>query len=305
MVSQKRNRWIIQTVMILALTAFVGFSLLPILTTVPKAKQVPQQAATPTPTSASQQPSGQLNKQADLEAQARGYELVLQKEPENKAALEGLIRTRLQLNDVKGVIAPLEKLAALNANEPSYTVLLAQAKQQTGDVEGAGAAYRSILNSKPGNIDALQGMVNLLLQQNRPEAALGLLQDTIKNAPNLNKAQPGSVDVVAVQLILGQAYAQQNRYDQAIIVYDELSKTKPDDFRPILGKAIVLKTQGKVEEGKALFNRASALAPAQYKDQIQQMATDNKPAASQTSPPASQTSPPASPPTSPPASPTP
>jgi Flp pilus assembly protein TadD len=263
MVSQKRSRWIIQTVMVLALTAFVGFSLLPILTNVLKANQVPQQAATPTPAPTSQQPSSPQNKQADLEAQARGYELVLQKEPENKAALEGLIRTRLELNDVKGVIAPLEKLATLNGDEPRYTILLAQAKQQTGDAEGAGTAFRSILNSKPGNIEALQGMVNLLLQQNRPEAAVGLLQDTIKNAPNLNKAQAGTV-------------------------YDELSKTKPDDFRPVLGKAIVLKTQGKVEEGKALFNRASALAPAQYKDQIQNMATDSKP---EVSPPATPTSP--------------
>ncbi|HEY9810645.1 MAG TPA: tetratricopeptide repeat protein [Halomicronema sp.] len=288
MVSQKRSRWIIQTVMVLALTAFVGFSLLPILTNVLKANQVPQQAATPTPAPTSQQPSSPQNKQADLEAQARGYELVLQKEPENKAALEGLIRTRLELNDVKGVIAPLEKLATLNGDEPRYTILLAQAKQQTGDAEGAGTAFRSILNSKPGNIEALQGMVNLLLQQNRPEAAVGLLQDTIKNAPNLNKAQAGSVDVTAVQLILGQVYAQQKRYDQAITVYDELSKTKPDDFRPVLGKAIVLKTQGKVEEGKALFNRASALAPAQYKDQIQNMATDSKP---EVSPPATPTSP--------------
>ncbi len=298
MVSQKRSRWIIQTVMILALTAFVGFSLLPILSNVLKANQVPQQAATPTPAPVSPQPSAQQNSQADLEAQARGYELVLQKEPENKAALEGLIRTRLQLNDIKGVIAPLEKLAALNADEPRYTILLAQAKQQTGDAEGAGAAFRSILNSKPGNIEALQGMVGLLLQQNRPEAAVGLLQDTIKNAPNLNKIQAGSVDVVAVQLILGQVYAQQNRYDQAITVYDELSKTKPDDFRPILGKAIVLKTQGKVEEAKALFNRASALAPAQYKDQIQQMGTDSKPAAEQPTPkapPAEQSTPKASP----------
>jgi tetratricopeptide (TPR) repeat protein len=135
--------------------------------------------------------------------------------------LQGLLQARLELlrmgqGDIKGVIPPLEKLAKLNPQKTEYTILLAQAKQQTGDREGAAQAYRSILQTKPGDIYALEGMVNLLEQDKRPEAAVGLLQDTLSTSAQANKIQPGSVDTTSVRLLLGKVYAEEKRYDQAL-----------------------------------------------------------------------------------------
>jgi tetratricopeptide (TPR) repeat protein len=261
--------------MVLALIAFVGFSLFPLLSNIFKDNQVRSETAPapagPTPAPAPSQPT----KQSDLEAQARGYELVLQREPDNQTALQGLLRTRLELRDIKGTIPSLEKLAKLNPDEPRYGVLLAQAKQYLGDVEGAAQIYRAILTSKPGTLEALQGLVNLLLAQNLPEAAIGLLQDTLKTAAGANQVQLGSVDVPSVQLLLGDVYAQQKRFDEATAIYDQLIKSKPDDFRPVLGKALLLKTQGKDADAKSLFSKAVTLAPATYKDKIQQLASPN------------------------------
>ncbi|GAB1538757.1 tetratricopeptide repeat protein [Scytonema sp. NUACC21] len=213
-----------------------------------------------------------------LEDAARGYEQVLQREPDNQTALRGLLETRLQLislgsGDIKSVIEPLERLAKLNPEQTRYSVLLAQAKQQIGDREGAAQAFRSVLESKPGDLNALQGMVALLLEQKRPEAAIGLLQETLNTATQANKIQPGSVDTVAVQVLLGNVYDSQKRYAQALAVYDRAIKNDKQDFRPVLAKAMLLKEQGKTEEAKILFTRAAALAPAQYKDEINQQAT--------------------------------
>jgi tetratricopeptide (TPR) repeat protein len=130
-------------------------------------------------------------------------------------------------------------------------------------------------------------LVNLLLVQQRPEAAIGLLQDTLKAAPAANQAKPESIDVTSVQLILGQVYAVQKRFDEAIAIYDESAKANPKDFRPTLGKAIVLKQQGKTDEAKTLFDRATELAPPNYKDQINQLASGTpspNPAAASPSP---------------------
>lgn len=188
--SQPRRRWFISVVLVLAVIAFVGFSLFPLITAAFKEQSSP----VATPLSSGQTPAGEKSK---LEDQARGYELVLQREPENQTALQGLVQARIQLGDLKGAIPPLEKLAALN---------------------------------------------------------------------------PHQMDV---QLVLGQIYALQKSYDEAIAVYDRAIKASNQDFRPVLAKASVLKQQGKTEAAKLLFENAATLAPAQYKEQIKSIATED------------------------------
>jgi tetratricopeptide (TPR) repeat protein len=83
-------------------------------------------------------------------------------------------------------------------------------------------------------------------------------------------------------------------YEEAIAIYDESAKANPKDFRPTLGKAIVLKEQGKTDEAKTLFDRATELAPPNYKDQINQLASGTpspSPAAAATPEPAASPSP--------------
>lgn len=65
-----------------------------------------------------------------LEQEARGYEIVLQREPNNQAALEGLVNARLQMNDAVGAIKPLEKLVQLYPDRADYATTLSQLKQR-------------------------------------------------------------------------------------------------------------------------------------------------------------------------------
>ncbi len=271
MAEKRKNRWLLNVVLIIATIGLLGVSIIPLIS----ATFTPQKntVATPSPTQSVEA------KKADVEAQARGYEEVLKREPDNQTALRGLLEARLRLTDIKGAIEPLEKLAKLNPAQTEYAVLLAQAKQQTGDKEGATQAYRDILNTKPGDLNALQGLAGLLIEQQRPEAAIGMLQDTLKTAPQANKNQAGSVDVTAVQVLLGRVFASQKRYSEAVSVFDEAIKGNKQDFQPVFGKALVLKAQGKPDEAKPLFDTAISLAPAKYKDQIQQAASGAPPGA--------------------------
>lgn len=280
--SESRNRWIIRVVLAFAVVAFVGVSIIPILTEINKPKSSPQnQSAGDNKLSSSAQKS-------KLEDQVRGYESVLQKDAENQTALKGLLEARLQLlsqksqgevkpADIQAIIEPLEKLAKLNPQKSEYGVLLAQAKQQIGDKEGAAQTYRTILTTKPGDLKALQGMVNLQLSEKRPEAAIGLLQESLAAATQANTIQPGSVDVVAVQVLLGSVYAFARNDTQAIYAYDQAIKKDAQDFRPVLAKAMLFKQQGKVDEAKPLFDSAIALAPAKYKDEINKAAAVSQP----------------------------
>ncbi len=270
--SKGRNRWFVKIVLILAVIALVGGSMVPIIAAF-NDSQLSGNNATGTGNSAEDQ-------KTKLELTAKGYEQVLEREPENRTALQGLLEARLELfrlgqGDIKGIITPLEKLSKLNPEETRYAVLLAQAKQQAGDKEGAAQAYRTVLETKPGNLPALQGMVALLLEQKRPEAAIGLLQESLDKAEKANKIEPDSVDTTAVQVLLGSVYAKEKRYAQALSTYDKVIKNDPKDFRPFLAKAMVLKDQGKTEEAQPLFEKANSLAPARYKDEINRQRATN------------------------------
>ncbi|MEG4011888.1 tetratricopeptide repeat protein [Microcoleus sp. S1D4] len=70
-----------------------------------------------------------VSQESLLVAQERGYETVLQREPQNQTALEGLANVRLEMNNGKGAIEPLEKLVKLNPDRADYKVLLGQVKK--------------------------------------------------------------------------------------------------------------------------------------------------------------------------------
>lgn len=83
-----------------------------------------EQKNTPTPKAASKDPQ--------LKERERGYELVLQREPDNQVALQGLVETRLQMNNLQGTLEPMEKLVKLNPDNPQYKALLTAIKQRIG-----------------------------------------------------------------------------------------------------------------------------------------------------------------------------
>ena len=86
------------------------------------------------PTIASAEPSSASLPRSEMQAQAREYEIVLKSEPDNQIALEGLVQVRLQMQERKGAIQPLEKLVKLNPSKQEYKTLLAQVKQELGKV---------------------------------------------------------------------------------------------------------------------------------------------------------------------------
>jgi tetratricopeptide (TPR) repeat protein len=266
-VAVKRNRWLIGSILFIAVAALLAVSIGPLI----------QAAFDQNPGYDENIPAAtNTDRQAELEGRANGYELVLEREPDNQAALEGLVEARIGLGDLAGAAEPLSRLAELNPQEPRYSVLLAQTKQELNDLEGAAQTYRSVLTATPGNMEALQGLVALLVGQERPQAAVGLLQDTLKTAEQSNKIQPGTIDIIAVKLLLGQVYAEQSRYDDAISTYDTAIQDAQalggtPDFRPMLAKGLILREVGREDEAKPLFETALSLAPAQYKDRIQQL----------------------------------
>ncbi len=106
--------------LVFSMVAFLGSTGYGLFGLYSNALQQPQTTATSEEASVDQQ----------LAAKERGYELVLEREPENRVALEGLVEIRLQMQDTQGAIAPLEKLIELHPQEARYKVQLDQLQQQ-------------------------------------------------------------------------------------------------------------------------------------------------------------------------------
>ncbi len=75
------------------------------------------------------QPAAEESATPLLQKQEKGYEAVLKREPNNPTALEGLVTIRLQQNNIKGAIEPLETLVKLYPDRQDYQQLLTQLKQ--------------------------------------------------------------------------------------------------------------------------------------------------------------------------------
>ena len=115
---EERKKRIIRIFTLISATAFLGsagFGFIRMLTNPARSTQVSTQAE-------------DLTQQ--LQAQARGYEMVLQREPENQIALQGLVEIRLQMNDFERIVEPLETLISLSPEQEQYKTLLATIKQQ-------------------------------------------------------------------------------------------------------------------------------------------------------------------------------
>jgi predicted Zn-dependent protease len=64
-----------------------------------------------------------------LKTQEQSYKAVLEREPENQIALEGLLLVQLEMNDAKAAIETLEKLIELNSDREDYQEYLKELKQ--------------------------------------------------------------------------------------------------------------------------------------------------------------------------------
>lgn len=73
-------------------------------------------------------PTETLSPEENLKQQAKGYENVLKNEPNNRFALEQLVKVYLELGNLQAAINPTEKLVKLDPTNQRYQEVLEKIK---------------------------------------------------------------------------------------------------------------------------------------------------------------------------------
>lgn len=89
-----------------SIVSFFGSILFGAVSVVNSALKQPIQNQT---ASAASTPSQNQLRQSQFKTQEQEYEVVLNKEPENQVALEGLVEMKLRMKDTKGAVKHLQK----------------------------------------------------------------------------------------------------------------------------------------------------------------------------------------------------
>ncbi|MFB2918394.1 MULTISPECIES: tetratricopeptide repeat protein [Aerosakkonema] len=177
--SDKLRRWLILGMMIFGIIPFVGASIVPLI-------QAFQQGS-PGVSATSAQVQATAIKE-ELQARANGFELVLQREPDNQVALRQLIATRQQmaglgLGDIKDAIAPMEKLASLNPKDVGVQIDLASFYTQQKRYDEAIALLDKAIDSNKKDFRPVFAKAIVLQQQGKTEQAQPLFASAADLAP--------------------------------------------------------------------------------------------------------------------------
>lgn len=111
--AKKRQKLVI----LISVISFFGST---VMAAIPAIQEIARQDNTPQTES----------RESTLKQQEQGYELVLQREPNNQVALDGLLKTQLELDDIPGAIETLEKLVKLNPEREDYKQQLKNLNQK-------------------------------------------------------------------------------------------------------------------------------------------------------------------------------
>ena len=181
----------------------------------------------------------------------------------------------------------IEEYSAVHRLDPSdqeATIWLARLYRLHNEMDKAEDVLRGVLKDDPENDAAVEQLTQLLLDQNKSEEAIDLLNDLIKRSPSptlydrlgdaytqthdLTKAEAAyrkAVDLDPSELShlrgLGQTLLSEEKYSEALAIYQKLSEMLPDDSDTYLRIAQIYRELHQLDKAEENLVKARQFAP--------------------------------------------
>jgi len=138
--------------------------------------------------------------------------------PTEVQPLVALVNSYLRAGKNREAQAFVQSVLASSPNNTAARLLLGQLQTNAGELDAAVATFEDVLKQDAKSTDAFQGIVNARVRQQRPDEALKAVDRGLA-------ALPGDV---GLRISRAGIFESQNRFDDAIAVYDQLLKERPN-----------------------------------------------------------------------------
>ncbi|KAJ1430521.1 Tetratricopeptide-like helical domain superfamily [Sesbania bispinosa] len=185
---------------------------------------------------------------------------LLEENEEAVDALKSLLQQKLELGEDEEAMKILKRLISAQPEVTDWKFLAARLTNEIGDVESARGFYEEILATNPLSFEALFENALLMDRCGEGEAVIERLEEALRVAEEENKAK----EARDVRLIMAQIQFLQKNVDEALGMYQQLTKEDPNDFRPYFCRGMIYSLLDKNDEAKEQFAKYRELSPKKF-----------------------------------------
>jgi len=157
-----------------------------------------------------------------------------------------------EMNDPAGATQEFRAAVKANPQEPNVHFGLGYLLWTQSQYEEAAQEFQAELANVPNHIQALAYLADANMKMNHPEAALPLIEKTIRINPRIEMAH----------LDLGILYVNAGRRDDALRELKVAAKLSPDDVNVHWRLARLYQAMGRKDEADGEFHKTSSLTKA-------------------------------------------
>ncbi|KAL8039454.1 hypothetical protein ABFX02_10G038000 [Erythranthe guttata] len=194
------------------------------------------------------------------EERERLLEEELLSNPDNVDVLKNLMEAKIKSRKLPEAIEIMDKLIELEPDEVEWPMMKAHLYAYDGNFESARNGFNELLEKDPARVEAYHGLVTVASQEESSEDLVNI-ETRVEEAMKLCKEENKGSDLRDFKLLIAQIKVLDGNYEDALIVYQDLVKEEPRDFRPYLCQGIIYTLLKKNGEAEKNFEKYRRLVP--------------------------------------------
>ncbi|XP_076917190.1 protein SLOW GREEN 1, chloroplastic-like [Bidens hawaiensis] len=201
-----------------------------------------------------------VNSDTELQEEEKTLEQRLCTDPNDAKTLKNLMEIKIKIGKVQEAIGILNQLIDVEPEDGEWKLLKHHLNSYAGDHESAKLGFEEIIKEDPFRVEAYHGLV-MAASASESVDELKSIETRIVDAIELCKKGKKKDEVRDFKLLLAQIRVIRGDYNDAIKIYEELSKEEPRDFRPYLCQGIIYTLLGKNDDAESNFGKYRRLVP--------------------------------------------